>query len=74
MQQRSVVYMGATIHAIVTRIASGFTCMTIVSESGRESRGSGMLGSFETEAEAYQYAIAFGRSDIERHRLMTLIC
>ena len=69
-----VVYIGATIHPLVTRSASGFTCMAIIAESGRERRGSGMLGTFETEAEAYQYAVAFGRSDIERHRLMTLIC
>ncbi|WP_158936989.1 hypothetical protein [Burkholderia sp. S171] len=74
MQPPLVVYMDATIHPIVTRGASGFTCMIIITESGRERRGSGVLGTFDTEAEAYQYAVAFGRSDIERHRLMTLIC
>ena len=74
MQPSLVGYMGATIHPIVTRNASGFTCMAIIAEPGRERRGSGMLGTFETEAEACQCAVAFGRSEIERHRLMTLLC
>lgn len=49
MEPQVVVYLGATIHPIVTRNASGFTCMTIIAESGRERRGSGMLGTFNTE-------------------------
>ena len=74
MQPPVVVYMGATIFPVVTRDASGFTSMTIVSESGLEKRGSGILGTFDTEAEAYRHAVEFGRSEIERLRLMTLIC
>jgi hypothetical protein len=76
MQPSLVVYMGATIHPIVTRSPSGFTCMIIIAEFERESRGSGMLETFETESEACQYAVAvaFGRSEIERYRLMTLLC
>lgn len=36
--------------------------------------GYGNSPTFDTGAWAYQYAVVFGRSDIERRRLMMLIC
>lgn len=74
MQPPGGVYMGSTILPIVTRNASGFTAMAIITDLGQEQRGSGVLGTFDTETEAYQCAVAFGRSEIDRYRLMTLLC
>jgi hypothetical protein len=74
MRPTAVFYMGATIHPIVTRNASGFACMTVIAEPGYESRGSGMLGTFDTADQAYDCAVEFGRSEVERHRLLTLVC
>jgi len=74
MQPPEVVYMGSTILPVVVRNSSGFTSMAVVTDFGHERWGSGMLGTFGTEAEAFQCAIEFGISEIERLRLMTLSC
>lgn len=74
MQPPEVVYMGWTIFPVVLQESSGFASMAIIADRALDQRGSGVLGPFNTEAEAYQRAITFGKSEIERHRLMTLIC
>lgn len=72
MQPPGVVYMGWKISPIVVRDSSGFASMTIIADQAQEQRGSGVIGTFGTQAEAYQWAVAFGRSEVERRRLMTL--
>lgn len=74
MKPEAVVYLDSMILPVVMRNPSGFTSMAVITDFSRERRGSGMLGTFATEAEAYDCAIGFGRSEIERLRLMTLCC
>lgn len=48
--------------------------MAVVTDFGWEGRGFGILETFHTKDEAFQYAIEFGILKIERPRLMTLCC
>ncbi len=74
MQPQGVVYLGSTIFPVVVPDSAGFTSMAIVTDLCQEKQSCGVLGPFDTEMEAYQCAIAFGKSEIERHRLLTLDC
>lgn len=74
MEPEAVVYRDSMILPVVTRNASGFTSMAVITDFSRERRGSGVLGTFGTEAEAYRCAVEFGMFEIERLRLMTLSC
>jgi hypothetical protein len=52
MQPPKIVYMGSTIFPVVMRNPSGFTSMAVFTGVAQEKRGSGVLGTFDTEAEA----------------------
>jgi hypothetical protein len=72
MQPRSVAYMGATIFPLIVRNLSGFSAAVVIADANQQRRGSGELGVFKTKLEAYRFAIAYGKSEIERQRLVTL--
>jgi hypothetical protein len=74
MQPQVVVYLGATIHPI-----DYAQCVWIYvhdDHRGVRARKAWLrhVGNIQYRRQAYQYAVAFARSEIERHRLMTLIC
>jgi len=71
MKPAAVVYLGSMILPVVVRNPSGFTSMAVITDLGQQRRGSGVLGTFGTEAEAHRCAIEFGISEKERLRLMT---
>jgi len=73
MQVPSVGFLGAEIMPLIEGRPSGFVSMTIITYPDGEQCGSGALGSFATEEEAYQCAVAYGRSEANRRLLMTLI-
>jgi hypothetical protein len=72
MPSPGVGYMGAVILPIVEHTSLGFTSMAVIVDFDGNQRGSGALGSFETEVEAWNCAVEFGTLEIERRCLMTL--
>lgn len=74
MEPPRVVYMGATILPIVAPIPAGFSSMVIIVDGNHEQRGSGILGTFETRDDAFQYAVEHAKAEITRHCLMTMVC
>jgi len=73
MKPPKVAYMGATIFPLITRVPSGFSCAVVVMDANDERRGSGDLGVFARKVDAYRSAIAYGKSEIERRCLLTLV-
>ncbi|MFM0523137.1 hypothetical protein PQR08_37580 [Caballeronia jiangsuensis] len=72
VQVPGVDFLGAGIEPVIERQPSGFVSMAIITYPDGDKCGSGALGSFETEDEAYQCAVTYGRSEAERRLLMTL--
>ncbi|SAL62712.1 hypothetical protein AWB68_03321 [Caballeronia choica] len=66
-------FIGAGIVPLIEWQPSGFVSMAIVTYRGDEKCGSSALGRFETEADACQYAVPYGKAEAERRLLMTLI-
>ena len=65
-------FIGAGIVPLIELQPSDFVSMAIVTYPGGEKCGSGALGSFPTEADARQYAVAYAKSEAQRRLLMTL--
>jgi hypothetical protein len=64
--------MGATIFPLIARAPGGFSVAVVIADANGERHGSGELGVFKTKLEACRFAIAYGKSEIERQRLVTL--
>jgi hypothetical protein len=64
--------MDATIFPLIARVTSGFSVAVVIADANREQWGSGELGVLKTKLEAYRFAIASGKSEIERRRLLTI--
>ncbi|MFM0140084.1 hypothetical protein [Caballeronia grimmiae] len=58
---------------VIERQPSGFVSMAIIMYPGGEECASGALGSFETEDDAYQRVMTYGRSEVGRRLLMTFL-
>jgi hypothetical protein len=72
VQVPGVDFLGAGIVPVIERQPSGFVSMAIITYPDGDKCGSGALGSFETEDDAYQCAVTYGRWEAERRLLMTL--
>ncbi|SAL84505.1 hypothetical protein AWB67_06696 [Caballeronia terrestris] len=66
-------FIGAGIVPLIEWRTSALLSMAIVTYPSGEECGSGALGSFATEADAYQYGVEYGKAEAKRRLLMTLI-
>jgi hypothetical protein len=72
MRAQDIRFMGATITPVISRDDHGFVSMVIVTTSDGEKHGSGAVGCFESEDEAYRFAVEYARSTLVRQGLLTL--